>query len=67
MQCVEQSLMQCPDPTPSNLVHGLLRYRNILNFVQYTDIKENQIFLIYKEIRGGAVAKSYMKKGFLIY
>lgn len=25
MQCVEQSLMQCPDPTPSNLVHGLLR------------------------------------------
>lgn len=25
MQCVERSLMQCPDPTPSNLVHGLLR------------------------------------------
>jgi hypothetical protein len=42
MQCVEQSLMQCPDPTPSNLVHGLLRYRNILIFVQYTDIKENK-------------------------
>jgi hypothetical protein len=31
----------------------------------YTDKKENQIFLIYKEIQGGAVAKSYMRKGFL--
>jgi hypothetical protein len=29
--------------------------------------KENQIFLIYKEIQSGAVAKSYMRKGFLIY
>ncbi len=33
----------------------------------YTDKKENQIFLIYKEILSGAVAKSYMRKGFLIY
>jgi hypothetical protein len=31
----------------------------------YTDKKENQIFLIYKEIQRGAVAKSYMRKGFL--
>jgi hypothetical protein len=29
--------------------------------------KENEIFLIYKEIQMGAVAKSYMRKGFLIY
>jgi hypothetical protein len=29
--------------------------------------KENQIFLIYKEIYSGAVAKSYMTKGFLKY
>ncbi len=29
--------------------------------------KENQIFLIYEEIQSGAVAKSYMRKGFLIY
>jgi hypothetical protein len=37
-------------------------------FIQlYTDKKENQIFLIYKEIQSGAVAKSYMRKGFLIY
>jgi hypothetical protein len=32
-----------------------------------TDKKENQIFLIFKEILNGAVAKSYMRKGFLIY
>jgi hypothetical protein len=29
-------------------------------FSSYTDKKENQIFLIYKEIRSGAVAKSYI-------
>ena len=34
---------------------------------KYTDKKENQIFPIYKEIQSGAVAKSYMRKGFLIY
>jgi hypothetical protein len=33
----------------------------------YTDKKENQIFLIYKEFLRGEVAKSYMRKGFLIY
>jgi hypothetical protein len=33
----------------------------------YTYKKENQIFLIYKEIPSGAVAKSYIRKGFLIY
>ncbi len=33
----------------------------------FTDKKENKIFLIYKEIQSGAVAKSYMRKGFLIY
>ncbi len=32
----------------------------------WTDKKENQIFLIYKEIQNGAVAKSYMTNGFLI-
>jgi hypothetical protein len=29
--------------------------------------KENKIFLIYKDIQTGAVAKSYMMNGFLIY
>jgi hypothetical protein len=32
---------------------------------RYTDKKENKICLIYKEIQSGAVAKSYMRKGFL--
>jgi hypothetical protein len=32
-----------------------------------TDKKEKKIFLIYKEIQSGAVAKSYMRKGFQIY
>ncbi len=36
--------------------------------VMYTLIKKtNQIFLIFKEIQSGAVAKSCMRKGFLIY
>jgi hypothetical protein len=34
---------------------------------RHIDIKENHIFLIYREIQGGAVAKSYMRKGFLIF
>jgi hypothetical protein len=33
----------------------------------YTDKKENQIFLKYKEIQSGAFAKSFMRKGFLMY
>jgi hypothetical protein len=33
----------------------------------YTDKRENKIFLIYKEIQSGAVAKSYMRKNFLVY
>ncbi len=33
----------------------------------YTDKKENQIFLIYKEIQNGALAKSYMTNGLHIY
>jgi hypothetical protein len=36
-------------------------------FTRYTDKKENHIFLIYREIQSGAVAKSYKRKGFLIY
>jgi hypothetical protein len=33
----------------------------------HTDKKENKIFLIFKEIHMGSGAKSYMRKGFLIY
>ncbi len=36
--------------------------------LHHTDKKEKNIFLIYKEIQLGAVAKSYMRMvGFLIY
>ncbi len=35
--------------------------------VQHTDKKENLIFLIYKEIRTGAVAKSYITNSLLKY
>jgi hypothetical protein len=34
---------------------------------RYTDKKERKNFLIYKEILSGSGAKSYMRKGFLIY
>jgi hypothetical protein len=32
----------------------------------FTDKKEKKIFLIYKDVQMGAVAKSYMRKVFLI-
>jgi hypothetical protein len=35
-------------------------------FALCTD-KKKKIFLVYKEIQSGAVAKLYMSKGFLIY
>jgi hypothetical protein len=33
----------------------------------YTDKKENQIFLIYKDIQNGTVAKSYMTNSLIVY
>ncbi len=36
-------------------------------FSLYTDKKKFKKILIYKEIQSGAIAKSYMRKGFLIY
>jgi hypothetical protein len=35
--------------------------------VRYIDQKENEIFLIYKEIQMGSVARSYMRKSFLTF
>jgi hypothetical protein len=35
--------------------------------ILHTVKKENLIFLINKEIQNGAVAKSYIRKGFLKY
>ncbi len=36
-------------------------------FLSYTDKKEEKKFLIYREIQSGPVAKTYLRKGFLIY
>jgi hypothetical protein len=47
------------------LFTSLISYRRSLDY--YTDKKENRIFLIYKEIQMGLGAKSFMRKGFLIY
>jgi hypothetical protein len=38
-----------------------------LNLAVHTDKKEKNIFPLYKEIRNGAVAKSYITNGLLIY
>jgi hypothetical protein len=56
-------------PYPSLPLHVLVKLPfckpHTTNHVlyKYTDKKENQIFLIYKEIQNGAVAKSYMTNG----
>ncbi len=39
---------------------------NVKN-VACTDKKENQIFLVYKEIQNGSIAKSFLRKDFLKY
>ncbi len=39
----------------------------LFSTIMYTDIEENQIFLIYKEIQNRAVAKSYITNGLIIY
>ncbi len=44
-----------------------LPFQVLLASASYTDKKENPIFLICKEIQNGAVAKSYMTNGLLIY
>ncbi len=50
------------------LVYGMVYgWPSVSGLAVNTDKKENQIFLINKEIQNGAAAKSYMRKGFLIY
>jgi hypothetical protein len=44
-----------------------LHHKTVLALVSaYTDKRENNIFLIYKEIQKGAVAKSNMTDGLII-
>jgi hypothetical protein len=53
---------------PSHIFEPITNSKHIPFFSRwYTDKKENKIFLIYKEIQSGAVAKSYVRKGFLTY
>ncbi len=40
-------------------LHREQHISNVIIKLQYTDKKEKKIFLIYKEIQSGAVAKSY--------
>jgi hypothetical protein len=55
-----------PSQTSLRRVNGLCSFQEIVSF-KYTDKKENKIFLIYKEIQKGVVAKSYITNGLLIY
>ncbi len=52
--------------TDISIFSPILLNRKFQNNV-HTDKKLNKIFLICREIQSGAVAKSYMRKGFLIY
>jgi hypothetical protein len=44
-----------------------IQAENSRNQIRALIKKENLIFFIYKEIQNGAVAKSYLTKGLLIY
>ncbi len=54
-KCRDSRIVPCQKEFNHPWIHGC------------TDEKEKKIFRIYKEIQSGAVAKSYMRKGFLIY
>jgi hypothetical protein len=49
-----------------NSIHVIVRPKNGIIGI-FPNKKENQILLIYKEIQNGALAKSYMTNGLLIY
>jgi hypothetical protein len=46
---------------------GAYRILKLRQIRTHTDKKETNIFLINKEIQIGSVAKSYMRKGFLLH
>ncbi len=54
-------------PAPHHVPQVLRRLLLIIPNQLYTDKKENLIFLVYKEIQNGAVAKSNVTNGLLIY
>ncbi len=76
MSCVVDSIWKCeilcgPDHhCSSGPGSTLLKRKPARKWIRTQNAlikKENQIFLIYKEIQNGAVAKSYMTNGLLIY
>ncbi len=68
MDSISDSLFkqEWPDPITTQRIL-LLRRKRGKRGLYYTDKKGNEIFLINKEFQMGLVAKSYMRKGFLIY
>jgi hypothetical protein len=50
----------------ARLAEEQARNASIIHRYLYTDKKENKIFVIFKEISKGAVAKSYMTKNLRI-
>jgi hypothetical protein len=47
--------------------HPTKRDFSLNKFHRYGYKKENKIFFIFKEIQNGAVSKSYMTNGLLVY
>ncbi len=61
-----QSPLQCSVRQLNN--HSPILIILVTSWDDYTlKKKENEIFLIFKDIQMGSGAKSYMRKGFLIY
>ncbi len=53
-------------PEKEGFQNSFLSAKKYIQYI-YTDKKKNYIFLICMEIPTGTVAKSYIRKGFLIY
>ncbi len=54
-------------PDYKNIDGVVMRWNYEGDKLTSTLIKKSKIFLIYKKSQMGSVAKSYMRKGFLIY
>ena len=81
MRRIRQQIFSLNNPFGNNILAAcgaytkdtIWRITNKIFFVQFsntmhcTEKKENKIFLIYKEFQSGAVAKSYMTNGLLIW
>jgi hypothetical protein len=61
MTCKEEEMRKALE------VERDLRQELLRQVSSSTDKKEKKIFLIYKKIQNGAVAKSFIRKGVLLY